>query len=196
MAQKLIKFCPSGEIFTKSGHTGCDPLKYFCLGPSYLLSKAFKLEAHMLLDRSVSIGMEHFSRRRWTILLAPSVSNPVHEGKHFLFQLWVDFFLSWFTSTVAHLLLLKFSMAGQHLKDRPNLGKRNFSLRFKRERDRVSIVGQRFGLWRVRVKLEEKRIHWRRHRLVDQNLDWGLVLASGALANPLLSIWARQNDND
>ena len=33
--------------------------------------------------------MEHFSRRRWTTILARSVSYSVHEGKLFLFQLWV-----------------------------------------------------------------------------------------------------------
>ena len=54
--------------------------------------------------------MEHFSIRRWKNIPAPLVSYSVHEGKHFLFQLWVDFFLSWFTTgPVVHLLLLKFS---------------------------------------------------------------------------------------
>ena len=40
--------------------------------------------------------MEHFGRRRWTTIPAPLVSYSVHKGKHFLFQLWVDVFLSWF----------------------------------------------------------------------------------------------------
>ena len=45
----------------------------------------------------------------------PLVSYSVHEGKHFLLQLWVDYFLSWFTMGLVqlfiHLLLLKFSMS-------------------------------------------------------------------------------------
>ena len=49
--------------------------------------------------------MEHFSRRRWTTTLAPLLSYSVHEGKHFLFQLWVDYFLSWFTTGPARLFI-------------------------------------------------------------------------------------------
>ena len=44
-----------------------------------------------------SYVMEHFSRRRWTNILAQAVSYSVHEGKQFMFQLWVRYFLSWFT---------------------------------------------------------------------------------------------------
>ena len=48
--------------------------------------------------RLVSIfAIENLSSRRWTTIPAPLVSYSVHEGKHFLFQLWVDYFLSWFT---------------------------------------------------------------------------------------------------
>ena len=42
--------------------------------------------------------MEHLSRRRWTTIPVPWGSYSVHEGKQFLFQLWVDYFLSWFTT--------------------------------------------------------------------------------------------------
>ena len=56
--------------------------------------------------------MELFIRRRWTTKPAQSVSYSVFEGKHFLFQLRVFYFLSWITTgpVLVH-LLLKFSMA-------------------------------------------------------------------------------------
>ena len=41
----------------------------------------------------IPITMEHFSRRRWTTIPAPLVSYCT-----FLLQLWVDHFLSWFTT--------------------------------------------------------------------------------------------------
>ena len=49
--------------------------------------------------------IENFSRRRWTTLPAPSVSYSAHEGKHLLFQLWVDYFLSWFTTGQVRLFI-------------------------------------------------------------------------------------------
>ena len=58
--------------------------------------------------------MEHFCKRRWSTKPVLLVSYSIHEGKHFWFQLWVDYYLSWFTTwpvrMVVHLLLLKFSM--------------------------------------------------------------------------------------
>ena len=50
--------------------------------------------------------MENFRRRRWTTIPAQSANYSVHEYKHFLVQLWMDYFLSWFTTgSVVHLLL-------------------------------------------------------------------------------------------
>ena len=53
----------------------------------------------------ISTDKEHFSIRRWITLSALSVSYSVHEGKYFLFQLWVDYFLSWFTTGKVMLLI-------------------------------------------------------------------------------------------
>ena len=57
--------------------------------------------------------MEHFSRRRWTTIPAPLVSNSVHEGKHFFVSVMSGLFPKLIylgTCTVVHLLLLKISM--------------------------------------------------------------------------------------
>ena len=52
----------------------------------------------------ICFSMEPFSRRRWTIITGLLLSySEVHEGKHFLFQLWEDYFLCWFTTGEAQL---------------------------------------------------------------------------------------------
>ena len=48
----------------------------------------------ILQFRFNSCGMEHFSRRRLTTIVAPSVSYSVHEVKYCLFQLFLHHFIS------------------------------------------------------------------------------------------------------
>ena len=56
--------------------------------------------------RMSSHAMEHFRRRRrWTTILAPLLSYSVQQGKKFLFQQWVDYFLSWFTAGAVWLFI-------------------------------------------------------------------------------------------
>ena len=45
------------------------------------------------------------STRILTTITVQLLSYSVHEGKHFLFQLWVDFFLSWFTTGLVQLFI-------------------------------------------------------------------------------------------
>ena len=68
-----------------------------------------------LLQVQIVQIMEHFSRGRWTTIPAPLLSYSVHEDKHFLFQLWVDYLflklIYHWAGTVVHFVPLKFSMS-------------------------------------------------------------------------------------
>ena len=69
-----------------------------------------------------------------------------------------------------------------------NLRIGDLPLGLERERDRVSVVGQRLGLRRIGVELKHERIHRYRDSLVPENLDRRLLLSGGALADPFVGI--------